>query len=116
MLELAVLALMTVFVFVFVIRPLMRTMNREDKPGQVQMIAGPDGRMVAAAGAVAGSGLPAGLLAAPADGPTDTERMIELNQVNGAIQARSLEKVGELASKNPQETVTILRQWLHAPT
>jgi flagellar M-ring protein FliF len=41
--------------------------------------------------------------------------MIELNQVNGAIQARSLEKVGELASKNPQETVTILRQWLHAP-
>jgi flagellar M-ring protein FliF len=116
MLELGVLALMTVFVFVFVIRPLMRTMSREDKPGQPQMIPGPDGRMVPALTGPGGAALPAGLIAGAADMPTDTEKMIELNQVNGAIQARSLEKVGKLASENPQETVTILRQWLHAPT
>lgn len=116
MLELGVLALMTVFVFVFVIRPLMRTMNREDKPGQPSMIAGPDGRMVPALAGPGGAALPAGLIAGATEMPTDTEKMIELNQVNGAIQARSLEKVGKLASENPQETVTILRQWLHAPT
>jgi flagellar M-ring protein FliF len=42
--------------------------------------------------------------------------MIEFAQVSGAIQARSIERVGEVASKNPQETVAILRQWIHGGT
>jgi flagellar M-ring protein FliF len=112
MLELGVLALMTVFVFIFVIRPLMRTMNSVEKAQPQQMIAGPDGKMIPAPQSIIGALLP---VSGSADSPTDTEKMIELNQVNGAIQARSVEKIGELAARNPQETVTILRQWLHAP-
>jgi flagellar M-ring protein FliF len=108
MLELLVLAAVSAFVFLFVIRPLMNTIKGPEKP-QTVMVQGPNGQMVAVAapaGAAGGGAL---------DGipPTATEQMIEMSQFNGAIQARSIEKVGEVASKNPQETVAILRQWIH---
>ena len=41
--------------------------------------------------------------------------MIELSQVNGKVHAQSLTKVGELAARNPNETVSIIRQWLAEP-
>jgi flagellar M-ring protein FliF len=72
------------------------------------MVQGPNGQMMAiAAPANAAS------TAAANEPPTATEQMIEMSQISGAIQARSIEKVGEVASKNPQETVAILRQWIH---
>ena len=108
MLELGVLCLVTIFVFLFVIRPLMATISAPDKAGKTVVVQGPNGQTVtvAAPQAVTGPETPA----------TDTERMIEMSKINGAIQARSIEKVGEVASKNPQETVAILRQWLHGAT
>jgi flagellar M-ring protein FliF len=39
--------------------------------------------------------------------------MIDLAQVKGQVHAQSVQKVGEMADKNPQETVSIIRQWLH---
>ncbi len=106
MLELGVLGLVSIFVFLFVIRPLMNTISAPDKNVRTVMVQGPNGQVVA---------IPAP--AAPPPGadtpPTATEQMIEMSQINGAIQARSIEKVGDVASKNPQETVAILRQWIH---
>jgi flagellar M-ring protein FliF len=105
MLELLILAAVSAFVFLFVIRPLMNTIKGPDKPQQTIMVQGANGQMVA---------VPAPP-PSPADvaPPTAMEQMIEMSQFNGAIQARSIEKVGEVASKNPQETVAILRQWIH---
>jgi flagellar M-ring protein FliF len=58
--------------------------------------------------------------AAPAEGgelgalpPSQTAQMIEIAQVQGQVHAQSLEKVGELAQRNPHETISIIRQWLH---
>jgi flagellar M-ring protein FliF len=31
------------------------------------------------------------------------------------VHAQSVQKVGELAERNPQETVAIIRQWLNEP-
>lgn len=45
-----------------------------------------------------------------------TSRMIDFAQVQGTVHAQSIQKVGELAERNPQETVSILRQWLHEST
>jgi len=104
-LELGVLGLVTVFVFLFVVRPLMATIARPDKEAKTVMVQGPNGQMVTVQAPAA--------LAAPEASPTSTEQMIEMSQINGAIQARSIEKVGEVGSKNPQETVAILRQWIH---
>jgi flagellar M-ring protein FliF len=38
--------------------------------------------------------------------------MIDIAQVQGQVHAQSIQKVGELASRNPNETVSIIRQWL----
>ena len=105
MLELGVLGLVTIFVFLFVIRPLMATISAPDKAAKTVVVQGPNGQTVTVAAPAA--------LTGPETPPTDTEKMIEMSQINGAIQARSVEKVGEVASKNPQETVAILRQWVH---
>ncbi len=45
--------------------------------------------------------------------PSHTAKMIDIAQVQGQVHAQSVQKVGELADKNPNETVSILRQWLH---
>ena len=42
-----------------------------------------------------------------------TSAMIDVAQVQGQVHAQSVEKVGELAEKNPHEAVSIIRNWLH---
>jgi flagellar M-ring protein FliF len=112
-LELGVLGLVTVFVFLFVVRPMIATLSAVDKETKTIMVKANDGKMVA----VTAPASAAASLTGPsrAEPPTSTEQMIEMSQINGAIQARSVEKVGEVATQNPQETVAILRQWLHGP-
>jgi flagellar M-ring protein FliF len=36
--------------------------------------------------------------------------------MQGEVHQQSIQKVGELASRNPYETVSILRQWMHEKT
>ncbi len=42
-----------------------------------------------------------------------TSAMIDVAQVQGQVHAQSVEKVGELAEKNPTAAVSIIRNWLH---
>jgi flagellar M-ring protein FliF len=42
-----------------------------------------------------------------------TSAMIDIAQVQGQVHAQSVQKVGELADKNPHEAVSIIRSWLH---
>lgn len=42
-----------------------------------------------------------------------TSNMIDVAQVQGQVHAQSVQKVGELANKNPQEAISIIRNWLH---
>ena len=39
--------------------------------------------------------------------------MIDIAQIQGQVHAQSVQKVGEIADRNPRETVSIIRQWLH---
>jgi flagellar M-ring protein FliF len=41
-----------------------------------------------------------------------TTQMIDVAQVQGQVHAQSVHRVGELAERNPNETATIVRQWL----
>jgi flagellar M-ring protein FliF len=45
--------------------------------------------------------------------PSETSKMIEIAQVKGEVHAQSIQKVGELADRNPHETVSVIRHWLH---
>jgi flagellar M-ring protein FliF len=42
-----------------------------------------------------------------------TSAMIDVAQVQGQVHAQSVEKVGELAEKNPTAAVSIIRNWIH---
>ena len=39
--------------------------------------------------------------------------MIESAQILGEALQKSMQKVGELVQGNPQETVSVLRQWMN---
>ena len=101
--ELAVMALLGLVVVLFVVRPLVRRILTPESPQP-------------AAAALAGIGV-AGAVAASADvpitlPPSQTAKMIDMAQVQGQVHAQSMQKVGELAERNPHETVSIIRQWL----
>jgi flagellar M-ring protein FliF len=112
--ELGVMLLLGLIVILLVVRPLVRR------------IVTPDQDANAAAGGVAVSGGAAGSITS-AGGPNvsivgsdqnvaisnATSTMIDIAQVQGQVHAQSVQKVGELADKNPHETVAIIRQWLH---
>jgi flagellar M-ring protein FliF len=48
-------------------------------------------------------------------GASSTAQLIDVAQVQGQVHAQSVHRVGELAERNPNETVAIVRQWLSEP-
>jgi flagellar M-ring protein FliF len=48
-------------------------------------------------------------------GVNNTAQLIDVAQVQGQVHAQSVHRVGELADRNPNETVAIVRQWLSEP-
>jgi flagellar M-ring protein FliF len=48
-------------------------------------------------------------------GMSNTAHLIDVAQVQGQVHAQSMHRVGELAERNPNETVAIVRQWLSEP-
>jgi len=111
--EMVVMGLLGFVVLFMVVRPLVRR------------IITPDERAVPALppGGALGDGLPIdpGLATIPAIANGDplksdvnqTSKMIDMAQVQGQVHAQSVQKVGEIADKNPDETISIIRQWLH---
>jgi flagellar M-ring protein FliF len=102
--ELGVMALLSLVVVLFVVRPLVRRVLTPEMPN-------------AAVAALPGATALDTVHAALADGtlavPTSqTSKMIDMAQVQGQVHAESMQKVGELAERNPNETVAIVRQWL----
>ena len=51
----------------------------------------------------------------PAHPANNTAQMIDIAQVQGQVHAQSVHRVGELADRNPNETASIVRQWLSEP-
>ncbi|KKJ76368.1 flagellar M-ring protein FliF [Kiloniella litopenaei] len=43
----------------------------------------------------------------------EIEQMIDMNKVEGRVRASSLNKIGEIVEKHPEEAVQILRGWLY---
>jgi flagellar M-ring protein FliF len=101
--ELAVITFLTLIVLMTVVRPLVRK------------VIGPDTSRPTAVAALAAAA------AAPAEGTSEATpiresqaaRMIELARVNGQVQQQSLERIGELVKGSPNESVSVLRQWIH---
>jgi flagellar M-ring protein FliF len=120
--ELVVMALLGFVVLLFVVRPLVRRILTADPAAPAR---NKDAVLLAPAAAASspavGSALPSEVKAPVASVntgdlkavPSHTAKMIDIAQVQGQVHAQSVQKVGELADKNPSEAVSIIRQWLH---
>jgi flagellar M-ring protein FliF len=104
--ELVVMAILALVVMLFVVRPLVRRILTPEEPRAFAPAA--PGAM-AIAEQPAHAALPGAPMTAS---PSQATRMIEMAQVQGQVHAQSIQKVGELAERNPNETVAIVRQWL----
>lgn len=111
--EMLVMGVLGLVVLLFVVRPLVRRIITPEErnlaalpPALPSADALPD---VMPAGSAAGEGVDP----IKAAEPSKTSKMIDIAQIQGQVHAQSVQKVGELADKNPHETVSILRQWLH---
>ena len=97
--ELGVMMLLSLVVLFMVIRPLVKRILASEE------VAALTGNSVPAL--TDGSGEDAAALLAGG-----TAQLIDVAQVQGQVHAQSVHRVGELAERNPNETATIVRQWL----
>jgi flagellar M-ring protein FliF len=96
--EIAVIAVLTMIVLLTVVRPLLK---RVVAPEFARLAAAPPALAAASAGH-----------AGPA-GDSETAKMIEAAKINGKVQAETLEQIGQIVQANPAETVTVVRNWLN---
>jgi flagellar M-ring protein FliF len=111
--EMVVMGVLGLVVLLLVVRPLVRRIITPDEGKLAALPAG-----AAAGDALLGGTAATAITAEGADPaiaaePSRTSKMIEIAQIQGQVHAQSVQKVGELADKNPRETVSIIRQWLH---
>jgi flagellar M-ring protein FliF len=103
--ELAVMAILSLVVLLTVVRPLVRRIVTVEPPAEPEAEPAVLSGAAAAALAHVAGGEPPGESAAA--------KMIDIAQVQGQVHAQTVQKVGELADRNPNETVSIIRHWLH---
>ncbi len=104
--ELGVMMLLGLVVLFMVIRPLVKRILASE---EISSLIG-DASVPALTDA---SAQPAG--ASQSLIPNATAQMIDVAQVQGQVHAQSVHRVGELAERNPNETASIVRQWLTEP-
>lgn len=111
--ELVVLLILTLVVLLVVVRPMVRTIMAQQ--AVARRAGGGDGGGMAPDGGSAVASLPGNSAAAQQAAMIETEagRMMEIARVNGQVQARSIERIGEIVKENPGATATIIRQWIH---
>jgi flagellar M-ring protein FliF len=107
--ELGVMMLLGLVVLFMVIRPLVkRILANEVVPGRAEASV----PALADASAQAGSEGGQGQALLTGGGAA---HMIDVAQIQGQVHAQAVNRVGELAERNPNETVSIVRQWLTEP-
>lgn len=113
--ELGVLAVLALVAMFFVARPLLAktgvlsgATGRLALPG-IAGAAGAEGQMALAGpeGADASAG------ALPSPEQLNEDMLIDIAQVAGKVKQSSVRKIGELVSNHPDESISILRSWLH---
>jgi flagellar M-ring protein FliF len=113
--ELAVLAIVGVLMIFFVARPLLGAAGAGTgakgaaPPAVTRIMVTPDGQQMQ----IGGEG-GANPLALP--GPHNDEARIDLARVDGQVRQSTVKKVAEFVDSHPEESVAILRSWLHETT
>jgi flagellar M-ring protein FliF len=113
--ELAILGVVALMLLLFVVRPLIRTASAgvaaaANAPAApvaqmvTRVVTMPDGQMHTVDST---TGQP---LALPSP---DIEQKIDIARIEGQVKASSVKRVADFVDKHPDESVSILRTWLH---
>ncbi|HUO23753.1 MAG TPA: flagellar basal-body MS-ring/collar protein FliF [Caulobacteraceae bacterium] len=108
--ELLVLLIMAGLVVFFVVRPLLSTAAGGGGPMPMRLAGGGAGNPALAGGAVGAAGGGENLALAA---PGDVEQRIDIARIEGQVKASSVKRVAEFVDNHPDESVSILRTWLH---
>lgn len=118
--ELGVLAILGILLMLFGVRPLLKSLT-----------AGGGQTLPALAGSAGGGGGATTRLVTMADGGTmqiavdpqtgeplalpgpDMDQRIDIARIEGQVRASSVKRVSDFVEKHPDESVSILRSWLH---
>ncbi|MCC7038528.1 MAG: flagellar M-ring protein FliF [Alphaproteobacteria bacterium] len=110
MAETMALSLVAILVILLVLRPLAihfaaaaRAPRAPGEGGEAPMLAG--GPQQAQ---LSGPGGTAGMIS----GPSELESMIDMSSVEGKVKASSVQKISDLVTNHPNETVSVIRQWM----
>ena len=100
--ELGVMMLLGLVVLFMVVRPLVKKILASEEIAALAAAVAPPPPEPAAPAASSPALIPG----------SSTAHLIDVAQVQGQVHAQSVHRVGELAERNPNETVAIVRQWL----
>ncbi|ACG77276.1 flagellar M-ring protein FliF [Phenylobacterium zucineum HLK1] len=114
--EIGVMAIVGILMLIFVARPLLKSATGGGGGGLPMMMGGPQvTRVVTTADGqpmqIAADGT--AQLALPGPGHTELESKIDMARIEGQVKASSVKRVAEFVEKHPEESVAILRSWLH---
>jgi len=106
-----------VLMMLFIVRPLLKG-AMGGAGGPMAMLGGPQGQRIA----ISPDGQPMQLaidpatgqqMALPAPGNEHLEQKIDIARIEGQVKASSVKRVAEFVDKHPEESVSIIRSWLH---
>ena len=105
---LLIVALLTIF---FVVRPLFNG-SAGPRTGVTRLVTTADGQQMMLP-MDPSSGDP---LALPGPDQSEMEQRIAIAKIEGQVKASSIKRVAEFVESHPEESVALLRTWLHQPT
>jgi flagellar M-ring protein FliF len=110
--ELGVMLVVAVLMIFFVGRPMMRGATSGGAGGAFPALVGGGGSPGSAS---SGSGVLTGSGGGPAllTGPGDDSAGIDIARIEGQVRMSSVKKVADFVQKHPDESVSIIRSWLH---
>ena len=108
--ELGVMLVVATLLILFVVRPLLKPPAQGGAPA---FGAGGVAQLQPVGGGGAALGGPGGqaLLSGPAQ--ADLEQRIDIARIEGQVKATSVKRVADFVGAHPEESVSILRSWLH---
>uniref|UniRef100_B0SWE5 Flagellar M-ring protein n=1 Tax=Caulobacter sp. (strain K31) TaxID=366602 RepID=B0SWE5_CAUSK len=112
--ELGVLAVVALLILLFAVRPFLKSLMTPPTPLGLALNGPQVTRMVTLSDGstqeviVDQSGASMALAA-----PSDMDQRIDIAKIEGQVKASSVKRVAEFVEKHPDESVAILRTWLH---
>lgn len=111
MAETLALSLVAILVILLVLRPLAMHFAAAARAPRAAGEPGTDAPLLAGGpqqAQLAGPGGTTGMIS----GPSELESMIDMSSVEGKVKASSVQKISDLVTNHPNETVSVIRQWM----